>query len=82
VYSLSRPGFPTGFPPGFSHDSIRINEQWRVIFRWSDGAAEDVEIVDYQAVSASSNPCVTLLSVQLPSRSQQQDNALDTPGLT
>ena len=27
--------------------SIRINEQWRIIFRWSDGAAEDVEIVDY-----------------------------------
>ena len=27
--------------------SIRINDQWRIIFRWSDGAAEDVEIVDY-----------------------------------
>ena len=27
--------------------NIRINEQWRIIFRWSDGAAEDVEIVDY-----------------------------------
>jgi proteic killer suppression protein len=27
--------------------SIRINEQWRIIFRWSDGAAENVEIVDY-----------------------------------
>jgi len=27
--------------------SIRINDQWRVCFRWSDGAAEDVEIVDY-----------------------------------
>lgn len=26
--------------------SIRINEQWRICFRWTDGA-EDVEIVDY-----------------------------------
>jgi proteic killer suppression protein len=26
--------------------SIRINEQWRVCFRWTDGP-EDVEIVDY-----------------------------------
>jgi len=27
--------------------SIRINDQWRVCFRWSNGFAEDVEIVDY-----------------------------------
>ncbi|MGQ0677655.1 MAG: type II toxin-antitoxin system RelE/ParE family toxin [Rhodospirillales bacterium] len=27
--------------------SIRINDQWRLCFRWRDGAAEDVEIVDY-----------------------------------
>jgi toxin HigB-1 len=27
--------------------SIRINGQWRVCFRWRDGAAHDVEIVDY-----------------------------------
>lgn len=27
--------------------SIRINDQWRVCFRWIDGAAYDVEIVDY-----------------------------------
>jgi len=26
--------------------SIRINDQWRICFRWVDGA-EDVEIVDY-----------------------------------
>lgn len=26
--------------------SIRINAQWRICFRWSEGA-EDVEIVDY-----------------------------------
>lgn len=27
--------------------SIRINDQWRVCFRWTEGSAEDVEIVDY-----------------------------------
>lgn len=27
--------------------SIRINDQWRIVFRWVDGGAEDVEIVDY-----------------------------------
>ena len=27
--------------------SIRINEQWRVCFGWREGAAWDVEIVDY-----------------------------------
>jgi proteic killer suppression protein len=27
--------------------SIRINEQWRVCFQFSDGRAFDVEIVDY-----------------------------------
>ena len=27
--------------------SIRINQQWRVCFRWLDGDAYDVEIVDY-----------------------------------
>jgi len=27
--------------------SIRINDQWRVCFRWSDAGAENVEIVDY-----------------------------------
>ena len=27
--------------------SIRINEQWRICFVWSDGDAGDVEIVDY-----------------------------------
>ena len=29
------------------HWSIRINDQWRVCFRWLDGDASDVEIVDY-----------------------------------
>lgn len=27
--------------------SIRINDQWRVCFRWQDGDAYEVEIVDY-----------------------------------
>ena len=27
--------------------SIRINDQWRVCFRWEDGESHDVEIVDY-----------------------------------
>jgi toxin HigB-1 len=27
--------------------SIRINDQWRVCFRWHEGDAHDVEIVDY-----------------------------------
>lgn len=27
--------------------SIRINDQWRVCFCWTDAGAEDVEIVDY-----------------------------------
>ena len=27
--------------------SIRINDRWRICFTWRDGAAFDVEIVDY-----------------------------------
>ena len=27
--------------------SIRINDQWRICFRWIEGAAHDVEIADY-----------------------------------
>jgi proteic killer suppression protein len=27
--------------------SLRINDQYRVCFRWSDGDAYEVEIVDY-----------------------------------
>jgi proteic killer suppression protein len=27
--------------------SIRINQQWRVCFRWTDGGCGDVEICDY-----------------------------------
>lgn len=27
--------------------SIRINDQWRIIFKWKNGNAESVEIIDY-----------------------------------
>lgn len=32
---------------GAGQFSIRINDQWRVCFRWEDDGADDVEIVDY-----------------------------------
>lgn len=31
-------------PPRYS---IRINDQWRITFNWSDGGAENVRIEDY-----------------------------------
>ena len=27
--------------------SIRINDQWRICFRWNEGNANDVEVTDY-----------------------------------
>lgn len=27
--------------------SIRINKQWRIIFKWSQGNASEVKIIDY-----------------------------------
>ncbi len=27
--------------------SIRINDQWRIIFKWNAGNSTDVEIIDY-----------------------------------
>ena len=27
--------------------SIRVNDQWRICFRWHDGDAHEAEIVDY-----------------------------------
>ena len=27
--------------------SIRVNDQWRIIFRWTENGPEDVSIVDY-----------------------------------
>jgi toxin HigB-1 len=27
--------------------SIRVNNQWRIVFRWSSGAASAVQLIDY-----------------------------------
>ena len=27
--------------------SIRINDQWRIIFKWNTGNASEIEIIDY-----------------------------------
>ncbi len=27
--------------------SIRVNSQWRLVFQWRDGAAYNIELVDY-----------------------------------
>jgi proteic killer suppression protein len=27
--------------------SIRVNDQWRIVFRWTDAGPEDVEMLDY-----------------------------------
>lgn len=45
------------FPPGnhleelkgdrTGQHSVRINDQWRICFRWTDQGPADVEIVDY-----------------------------------
>lgn len=32
---------------GSDFHSIRINDQWRIVFQWIDNNAHDVEIVDY-----------------------------------
>ena len=29
--------------------SIRVNDQWRIVFTWRDGVAHGVSIVDYHA---------------------------------
>jgi toxin HigB-1 len=30
-----------------SRHSIRVNDQWRIVFRWTAAGPEEVEIVDY-----------------------------------
>jgi proteic killer suppression protein len=30
------------------HHSIRVNEQWRLVFRWDGNNAYDVRLMDYQ----------------------------------
>ena len=27
--------------------SVRINDQWRIVFRWKNGSTYDVQIIDY-----------------------------------
>lgn len=27
--------------------SIRVNDQWRLVFRWTDAGPEDVDVIDY-----------------------------------
>lgn len=27
--------------------SIRVNDQWRIVFQWSDGRAHEVQLADY-----------------------------------
>lgn len=27
--------------------SIRVNQQWRIVFKWNDGHADEVSIIDY-----------------------------------
>jgi proteic killer suppression protein len=30
-----------------NYHSIRINDQWRIIFKWKNGHSEEVKILDY-----------------------------------
>lgn len=32
---------------GLDFYSIRINDQWRIVFQWINGQAQNVEIIDY-----------------------------------
>ena len=32
---------------GVGFHSIRVNDQWRIVFRWTPSGPADVEIVDY-----------------------------------
>jgi proteic killer suppression protein len=27
--------------------SVRVNDQWRIVFRWNEGSAMDVKLTDY-----------------------------------
>lgn len=45
--------------------SIRINDQWRVCFRWTDAGAQDVEIVDYHE-EGTNEQAQTCLSRRTP----------------
>ena len=43
--TLNRPELLKGGWKGYH--SIRINDQWRLVFRWEQGHAQDVTVVDY-----------------------------------
>jgi proteic killer suppression protein len=43
--AIESPGTAEGDLKDFH--SVRMNGQWRVIFRWRDGEADEVRIVDY-----------------------------------
>tara|TARA_B100001105_G_scaffold211492_1_gene176197 strand:- start:803 stop:955 length:153 start_codon:yes stop_codon:yes gene_type:complete len=49
---MGRAGFKRGANWRFARDrkgqwSIRINDQWRICFKWHDASAFEVEIADY-----------------------------------
>jgi toxin HigB-1 len=29
--------------------SIRVNDQWRLVFRWAEGKVEDIRLTDYHS---------------------------------
>ena len=29
------------------YHSIRVNQQWRIVFRWEEGNAQEVQLLDY-----------------------------------
>jgi proteic killer suppression protein len=29
------------------YHSVRVNDQWRIVFKWKDGAAHEVKLTDY-----------------------------------
>jgi proteic killer suppression protein len=31
------------------HHSIRVNDQWRIVFRWTAGEAHGVRLIDYHS---------------------------------
>ena len=60
LYTVRAAKLSAGFrrmPPGnrletlrgdlFGCHSIRVNDQWRLVFRWAEGNAHDVSLSDY-----------------------------------
>ena len=46
-YSSSRESSGEAVRDRKGQNSIRINDQWRICFRWIEGNAHEVEITDY-----------------------------------